>query len=372
MDTATLSSRLQDYQAANLYRVRRVLSPHENYINFSNSDHLGLAKHPELIKALQNAAEKYGVGSGASHLITGHYDAHHDCETMFAEFLQRDRALLFGNGYLANLGVLDALTDIGDEIYQDRNNHASLLDGGRLSKAKSQRYWHTDTDNLKQRLEKSQAANRLIISDGVFSMGGDIAPIPQLASIAKQYNATLMIDDAHGIGVLGKNGGGSLEHFALSQKDAPILACPLSKAFGAYGAIVSGSDALIESLIQFARSYIYTTALPPALAIANMKSLELVQKESWRREKLQSLIQFFKKAAQDRAINLLPSLTPIQPILIGDAARSITISEQLLKKGFLVSALRPPTVAKDRSILRVTLSVLQTEKQITQLLDALL
>ncbi len=371
MDSATLQSRLQEYQTTDLYRVRRVLSPDQDTINFSSNDYLGLSKHPELIKAFQNAAEKYGVGSGASQLVTGHYDAHRDCEVAFAEFLQRDRALLFGNGYMANLGVIDALTGIGDEIYQDRNNHASLLDGGRFSNAKSQRYWHNDVDNLKRRLEKSKARNRFIISDAVFSMSGDIAPIPELSRLAKRYHATLMIDDAHGIAVLGKNGGGSLEYFQCSQQDVSVLVCPLGKAFGSYGAIVAGSHELVESLIQFSRSYIYTTAIPPALAIANMKSLELIQKESWRREKLQALICFFRKKAQERAINLLPSSTPIQPILIGDAERSVTISEQLLQKDFLVSALRPPTVAKDQSILRITLNALHTEKQITQLLDIL-
>lgn len=371
MDSFRLQSRLHQYDEDNLYRVRRLLSPEKNTINFSSNDYLGLTKHPELIKAFQNAAEKYGVGSGASQLITGHYDAHRDCEAAFAEFLQRDRALLFGNGYMANLGVMDALTDVGDEIYQDRNNHASLLDGGRFSNAKSQRYWHNDIDNLERRLQKSSVNNRLIVSDGVFSMSGDIAPIPALSKLAKRYQATTIIDDAHGIGVLGKNGGGSLEQFQLSQDDVPVLVCPLGKAFGSYGAIVSGSEALIESLIQFARSYIYTTAIPPALAIANIKSLELVQKESWRREKCQALVHFFRKKAQERKINLLPSPTPIQPILIGGAAQAITISEQLLKKNFIVSALRPPTVPKDQSILRITLSALHTESQIIKLLDFL-
>ena len=366
-----LHSRLQTYEAADLYRVRRVQSPGRSLINFSSNDYLGLSQHPELIKTFQQAAEKYGVGSGASQLVTGHYDAHRDCENAFAEFLKRDRALLFGNGYMANLGVIDALSDVGDEIFQDRNNHASLLDGGRFSRAKSQRYWHNDTDNLKRRLEKSTAQNRFIMSDSVFSMSGDIAPIPELASVAKNHNATLIIDDAHGIGVLGKNGGGSLEHFELTQENVPVLACPLGKAFGSYGGIVAGGEALIESLIQFARSYIYTTAIPPALAIANMKSLELLQKESWRREKLHALITFFRIQAQGRNIKLLASSTAIQPILIGDAEKTVNISEQLYQKGFLVCALRPPTVEKNQSILRVTLNALHSEQQIIKLLDQL-
>jgi len=369
MPNGNLQSKLDLYKAANLYRVRRQSTVNEELVNFSSNDYLGLTKHPELIKSFQNAAKKYGIGSGASQLVTGHYDAHRECEDAFAEFLQRDRALLFGNGYMANLGVIDTLTEAGDEIYQDRNNHASLLDGARFSKAKSQRYWHNDIENLKIRIEKSTTLNRFIISDGVFSMGGDIAHIPQLAKLSKQYRATLMIDDAHGIGVLGTNGGGSLEQFGMTQKDVSVLVCPLGKAFASYGAIVAGSHELIESLIQFARSYIYTTAIPPALAIANIKSLALVQRESWRREKLKALVTFFQEKAKERDIHLLTSPTPIQPILIGDPEQAIMISEQLLEKGFLVSALRPPTVPKDQSILRVTLNASHTESQIIALLD---
>jgi len=366
----TLNKKLNHHQKNNLYRHRRIRKHAETQVNFSSNDYLSLSKHPELIQSFQTAAKKYGVGSGASQLITGHYDAHHDCEFAFAEFLKRDRALLFGNGYMANLGVIDALTDTGDVIFQDRYNHASLLDGGRFSKANSQRYFHCNMEDLDKRLKKSSAKNHLLISDAVFSTDGNITPITTLSKIAKKYRASLMIDDAHGIGVLGKNGGGTLETCKLSQEDSPVLVCPLGKAFASYGAIVSGSTSLIETLIQFSRSYIYTTALPPALAAANLTSLALIQKESWRREKLQSLIIFFKEKAAERGIVLRPSNTPIQAIKIGDPIKAIQISEQLYQKGFLVSALRPPTVAMGESILRVTLNTSHNEQDIVRCLDA--
>ena len=238
MITTQLNDRLLDYQQKQLYRRRRARAPQETLINFSSNDYLGLSQHPAIIKALQQAAECYGVGSGASQLVSGHTTIHRECEATFADFLQHDRALLFGNGFMANIGVIDALTKRNDYIYQDRHNHASLLDGARLSHAKLIRYQHNNIADLTARIVKQQNGNKLVVSDGVFSMQGDIAAVDQLAAVCQKMKSTLMIDDAHGIGVLGKNGRGTLEHFGLSQAEIPILVCPLGKAFGSYGAIV--------------------------------------------------------------------------------------------------------------------------------------
>ncbi len=371
MITTELPTRLEEYEEKQLYRRRRVRPSQESLINFSCNDYLSLNQHPAVVKAFQETAGQYGAGSGASQLVSGHMTIHQECEAAFAEFLQRDRALLFGNGYMANLGVIDALTGIGDRIYEDRYNHASLLDGGRLSNAKLIRYAHKNTLDLKKRMSAQDTGQKLIVSDGVFSMYGDIAPLDRLANLSQKNDATLMIDDAHGIGVLGEKGRGSLELFGLSQDDAPILTCPLGKTFGIYGAIVAGSHELIESLIQFARSYIYTTALPPAIAGAAMKSLEIVQEETWRREKLHSLITFFRKTAKERDIALLDSETAIQAILAGTPENTLALSKQLQDQGFWVYPMRPPTVPEGQSILRITLNTIHTEEQILRLLDAI-
>lgn len=366
-----LEERLLEYENKQLYRERHVRTHEEQLINFSSNDYLGLSQHPDIIKNFQTAAEKYGIGSGASQLVAGHTDIHQECETAFAEFLGRDRALLFGNGYMANLGVIDALTDIGDRIYEDRYNHASLLDGARLSNAKLIRYSHKNKSDLLERMTNQNTGKKLIATDGVFSMYGDIAPLDRLATLSKKQGATLMVDDAHGIGVLGATGRGTLEHFNLTQNDVPILNCPLGKAFGSYGAIVAGNKTLIESLIQFSRSYIYTTALPPAIASALIKSLEVMQKETWRREKLQHLITFFRKEAKTRDIALMDSETAIQAILVGTPENTLLLSQQLKQQGFWVYPMRPPSVPEGQSILRITLSALHTEEAILSLLDAI-
>ena len=371
MITTKLIDRLAKYQQNQLYRQRYIRPPNDVLINFSGNDYLGLSQHPAVIKALQKTAEQYGVGSGASQLVTGYTNAHQECELAFATFLGRDRALLFGNGYMANLGVISGLMDLGDRVYEDRHNHASLLDGARLSNAKLIRYSHKNLFDLKERMMAQETGQKLIVSDGVFSICGDVTPLDRLINFSQQQAATLMIDDAHGIGVLGKKGIGTLELHNASQEDVPILVCPLGKAFGVYGAIVAGSHELIESLIQFARSYIYTTAIPPALASAAIQSLALVQSETWRREKLHSLIQFFRKTAKERDIALLDSTTAIQTILVGEPEPTVMLSKELKQKGFLVHPMRPPSVPEGQSILRITLNIAHTETQITQLLDAI-
>ncbi len=375
-----LAENLQARRAANLYRVRRVVDGPQQpdlmvdgrpMLAFCSNDYLGLANHPEVVKVLQAGAETYGVGSGAAHLISGHSRPHHALEEELAEFTGRPRALLFSTGYMANLGVISVLLGRGDWLFEDRLNHASLVDAGLLSRASLRRYQHADVESLKQQLDSAEQAERLIATDGVFSMDGDIAPLPELARLAKKTAAWLMVDDAHGLGVLGEAGQGSLSHFNLNNEDVPILMGTLGKAFGTSGAFVAGSEELIESLIQQARSYIYTTAPPPAVAEATRASLRLAKQESWRREWLKELISRFRTAATELDLPLMASETPIQPILAGSAQRALAWSRQLAADGILVTAIRPPTVPKGSARLRITFSALHTDQQLDRLLDAL-
>ncbi|MCL4316288.1 MAG: 8-amino-7-oxononanoate synthase, partial [Gammaproteobacteria bacterium] len=326
---------------------------------------------PEVIKAMQQGAAQYGAGSGASHLISGHSSAHHALEEELAAFTRRPRALLFSTGYMANLGVVSALAGRGDVVLEDRLNHASLIDAGLLSGARMQRYAHADCNDLARKLATHSGKRALLVSDGVFSMDGDIAPAPELAAAAKKHHAWLMLDDAHGFGVLGQTGGGTQEHFGLTADDVPILVGTLGKAFGTFGAFVAGSEELIETLIQQARSYIYTTALPPAVAEATRMSLRLAQSENWRREKLHTLINRFRSGAARLRLNLMPSETPIQPLLTGDNETTLRISEQLYARGILIGAIRPPTVPKGQARLRITFSATHSEQQVDRLLETL-
>jgi 8-amino-7-oxononanoate synthase len=338
---------------------------------FCSNDYLGLANHPEVVKALQHGAERYGVGSGAAHLINGHSRAHHLLEEELAEFTGRPRALLFSTGYMANLGVISALLGRGDSLFEDRLNHASLLDAGLLSRASLKRYRHADVSSLQQQLMAGEAGRCLIATDGVFSMDGDLAPLPELARLARHQEAWLMVDDAHGLGVLGEAGRGSLAHFGLGIREVPILMGTLGKALGTFGAFVAGSEVLIETLIQQARSYIYTTAPPPALAEASRVSLRIARQESWRRERLRHLVLRFRGAAAQLGLPLLESNTPIQPILAGTARRALAWSQRLEAQGILVTAIRPPTVPEGSARLRITLSARHTEQQLERLLEAL-
>lgn len=375
-----LAPALAERRAAHLYRQRRLLqSPQapqvvvdgKPYLAFCSNDYLGLANHPEVIAAFKAAADSYGVGSGASHLVAGHSHQHHALEEELAAFTGRARALLFSTGYMANMGAITALVGQGDAIFEDRLNHASLLDAGLLSGARFQRFLHNDLQNLQTRLTKTEAARKLIVVDGVFSMDGDCAPLPALAALAHNNNAWLMADDAHGFGCLGSTGAGTAEHFNLSPTELPILMATLGKAVGTFGAFIAGSDTLIETLIQFSRSYIYTTAMPPAVAAATRASLRLVQSEAWRREHLQQLIAHFRRGAAHLGLQLMDSFSPIQPIVIGDEARCLQIAEQLAARGILIIAIRPPTVPAGSSRLRITFSAAHTIAQVDQLLAAL-
>lgn len=370
---------LAQRQDQHLYRRPRITeSPQQpvmqvngkTMLTFCSNDYLGLANHPEVIKAFQQAANQYGVGSGAAHLVNGHSRLHQQLEEALAEFTQRERVLLFSTGYMANLGLTNALAERHDTVYQDRLNHASLLDAALLSGAKLIRYAHNDTQQLAKRLEAQASGQKLIVTDGVFSMDGDIAPVRALAALAQQQAAWLIVDDAHGFGVLGETGAGLLEAEQLNQ-EAAVLMGTLGKALGTAGAFVAGSTDLIEYLIQTARPYIYTTAQPPAIAAATLASLKLVQTESWRRDHLKQLIQHFRQGAQQLGLALMPSTTAIQPILIGENAKALAISQQLEQKGILITAIRPPTVPTHTARLRITLSAAHTQEQLDFLLEAL-
>ncbi|MBH3386911.1 MULTISPECIES: 8-amino-7-oxononanoate synthase [Pseudomonas] len=374
-----LAARLAERRAADLYRQRPLLeSPQgpevvvdgQRLLAFCSNDYLGLANHPEVVGAWQAGAERWGVGGGASHLVIGHSTPHHQVEEALAELTGRPRALLFSTGYMANLGAITALVGQGDTVLQDRLNHASLLDGGLLSGARFNRYLHNDPASLASRLDKA-VGNTLVVTDGVFSMDGDLADLPALAEVARARGAWLMVDDAHGLGTLGARGGGIVEHFGLGVDDVPVLIGTLGKACGTSGAFVAGSEELIEALVQFARPYIYTTSQPPALACATLKSLELLRRESWRREHLAALIRQFREGAQQIGLELMDSPTPIQPIVIGDSAQALRLSRMLRERGLLVTAIRPPTVPAGSARLRVTLSAAHSQAQVQLLLNAL-
>jgi len=372
----SLKAELEQRKQEHLYRRRRITeSPQAVHMridgrdvtSFCSNDYLGLANDPDIIKAFQNAANEFGVGSGAAHLINGHSRYHHELEEALAEFTGRERTLLFSTGYMANLGVAQALLDKGDAVFQDRLNHASLLDAGLLTQARLQRYPHRDSAALETKLQVSKARQKLIMTDGVFSMDGDLAPLPELAKIVRQNDAWLMIDDAHGLGALGKNGGGTLEHYGLSTEDVPVLMGTLGKAFGTAGAFVAGDEDLIEYLIQTARSYIYTTAMPAAIAAATLVSVEKIRNGQDRRDQLNQNIQHFRAAAREHGLSLLESETAIQGVMTGSSKAALRVSNLLFEKGFLVTAIRPPTVPQNTARLRITLSCDHSPEEIDHL-----
>jgi 8-amino-7-oxononanoate synthase len=377
---ATLQAALDERRQQHLYRQRVNVASGcgpalgvngQSLLNFCSNDYLGLAGHPDIAAALKAGVDAYGTGSGASHLISGHSVAHQRLEEQLAEFTGRPRALLFSTGYMANLGVINALVGRHDLVLQDQLNHASLLDGGRLSQADFQRYKHVDMASLEQRLEQSSAEHKLIVSDGVFSMDGNLAPLREISRLAEKHSAWLMVDDAHGVGVLGQQSGGLVEELNMTVEQVPVLVGTLGKSFGTFGAFVAGSEALIETLIQFSRSYIYTTALPPAIAAATLASLKIVREETWRRDKLVQLVARFRRGAQQIGLQLAESNTPIQPVLINNDEKVMQVGQQLRAAGFLVGAIRPPTVPVGTGRLRITFSADHSEEQVDQLVAAL-
>jgi 8-amino-7-oxononanoate synthase len=340
-------------------------------IAFCSNDYLGLSQDPRVVEAFVNAARHWGVGSGASHLVSGHTVEHHALERELAEFVGRPRALLFSTGYMANLAVAGALLGRGDRVLEDRLNHASLIDGGLASGARFGRYAHCDVDALRRRLGHAHRGRTLVASDGVFSMDGDAAPLPALAAACRDARAVLMIDDAHGFGVSGNRGRGSVDAAGLRLDQVPVLMATLGKAIGTFGAFVAGSDALIETLVQRARTYIYTTALPPAVAAAARAALAIARTEEWRRERLRDHVARFRAGAGALGLALMPSSAPIQPLVIGHEAAALSASESLFEAGVWVPAIRPPTVPAATSRLRITFSAAHSTSDVDRLLEAL-
>lgn len=377
----SLAAGLDALDRAGRARSRRVVEQHLGPVRsvvagrecttFCGNDYLGLADHPEVVGALREAAVEWGVGSGASHLVSGHTREHHALEEELADFVGRPRALLFSTGYMANLALGSVLA--GRVACEDRLNHASLLDAGLASGARLVRYAHADVGALRARLQRQRDPSRpaLVLTDGVFSMDGDVAPLRGLAEACREHGADLVVDDAHGFGVLGPGGAGSVAEAGLGVDDVPALMCTLGKAAGTFGAFVAGSALLVESLLQRARTYIYTTALPPALAAATRASLRVMRREDWRREKVLALAARFRVGATGLGLRMLPSRTPIQPVVFGSEAAAVAASAALLDRGHWVPAIRPPTVPAGSSRLRFTFSAAHDERDVDRLLDDL-
>lgn len=375
-----LEPALERRRQQHLYRKRQTLdSPQgveiaidgETYLSFCSNDYLGLASHPELVGALIEGAQRFGVGSGAAHLITGHSYAHQALEEDLAVFTGQPRALLFSTGYMANLGVASALIGRGDTMVEDRLNHASLIDAAQLSGARLLRYQHNDMESLQRRLSGIERGEKLVATDAVFSMDGDCASLVEMQALCLRHDAWLLADDAHGFGVLGDSGCGWYADQLGKASDNTILMATLGKAFGTFGAFVAGSDELVETLIQQARTYIYTTATPPAIAWATRTALRLVREGDALRARLRELIQHFRSGAVELGLPLMESATPIQPLLVGDAATAVSLGQALRSNGILVGVIRPPTVPEGAARLRITLSAKHSQEQVDRLLDVL-
>ena len=375
-----LHSELQRRRQQQLYRSRVILETPQGaevaihghrYLSFCSNDYLGLAADPRVRGALCDAAQQYGVGSGSSHLIIGHGESHHALEEELAAFVGRERALLFSTGYMANLAIATALAGRGDALFEDRLNHASLIDAALLSRARLHRYAHADPVALGTLMDASSARRKLVLTDGVFSMDGDIAPLPELARTAASREGWLVVDDAHGLAVLGACGRGSLEHHDLSPGRVPVLMGTLGKALGTFGAFVAGSGHLVETLIQQARPYVYTTALPPAIAAATRLSLRIAETESWRRDKVHCLVEQFRRGAHQLGLTLPGPVTPIQPLVLGSTDATLQVARSLRERGIYVTPIRPPTVPAGSSRLRFTFTADHRESHVDRLLDVL-
>lgn len=370
---------LADLEARSLKRARSSLdtpcSPHvrvagRDLLAFCSNDYLGLASHPALRAALQEGVERWGAGSGASHLVSGHYAVHDQLEARLAAFVGCERALYFSTGYMANLGVLQAFAGRGDTIYSDRLNHASLIDGALLTRATVQRYPHADVAALERLLAKPASGQRLIVTDAVFSMDGDIAPLTQLLELAEGFDAWLVVDDAHGFGVLGPGGRGALAEAGLASWRLLQMGT-LGKAAGLSGAFVAGQSEVIEWLLQRARTYVFTTGSPPALAHALLASLDLIERGDTLRAHLAALIDALRSRLELSRWQVLPSRTAIQPVVIGDNAETLAVGRALREEGLWVPAIRPPTVPPGTARLRISLSAAHSFDDVERLATAL-
>ncbi|WP_211840824.1 8-amino-7-oxononanoate synthase [Pseudoxanthomonas sacheonensis] len=339
---------------------------------FCSNDYLGLSQQFEVVSALQDGAARDGVGAGASHLVSGHHAAHEALEREIAQWLGYSRGLLFGSGFTANLAVQQALLQEDDDVcVQDRLNHASLLDASLLAGCRLRRYPHADAEGALRQLKHAPEGAAMLATDGVFSMDGDVAPLRALTLVARMQRALLYVDDAHGVGVRGPEGRGSVAEANLGMVEVPLQLVTLGKALGGYGAVVVGDDALIQHLHETARPYIYTTALPPAQAAAALAAVKHARRDHWRREKLQGLIGRFRTGAQRHGLELLPSDSPIQPVMCGDDASAVALSSALENAGYLVTAIRPPTVPEGKARLRVTLSALHMAAEVDAMVEVL-
>ncbi|HEY7743267.1 MAG TPA: 8-amino-7-oxononanoate synthase [Burkholderiales bacterium] len=374
-----LAAELAELDAEGLRRQRRMLeSPQgarvrvdgREYVAFCSNDYLGLAAHPELIEAAREGATRYGVGAGASHLVLGHSAAHAELERRLAAFVGLPRALLFSTGYQANLGAVTALVGRADAVFADRLNHASLNDAALLSRAEFRRYPHLDLAALERLLAGSRARRKLIATDAVFSMDGDIAPVPDLISLAERHDAWLLLDDAHGFGVLGPQGRGVLARFD-ARSPRVIYMATLGKAAGVFGAFVAGEPDVLEALVQRARAYVYTTAAPPLLAHALLASLDLIRAGDGRRDHLRGLARLLRERLRLTRWKLAPSESAIQPLIIGGNAEAVAVSEALAREGLLAPAIRPPTVPRGTARLRISLSAAHGAGDIERLAAAL-
>lgn len=381
---STLRRRLAERRERDLYRELKTLAAApgpaaqvdgRELVAFSSNDYLGFATHPEVIAAQQSGAA-LGAGATASHLVNGHLQIHAQLQEKIAEVTGRDSALVFSSGYMANVGTICALVGRGDTVVSDKLNHASLIDGARLCGATSLRFAHSDLDALRRQLERAARSegNILVAVDGVYSMDGDQAPLAEIAGLCRQYGAWLMVDEAHGFGVMGSGelpAAGSVAAAGLGQEDAPMVMGTLGKAAGNAGAFVAGSRELIDYLVQFARPYIYTTGMPPAVAAGSLAAVELMQREPQHRARLADNIQYFRARAADLGLPLTESASAIQPLLLGCEKTVMAVAAQLQGRGFLVGAIRPPTVPAGTARLRITLSAAHSEEQIEELLGAL-
>ena len=374
-----LQQSLNERVAQGLLRSRRTLttpqSPHivvdgKSYLAFCSNDYLGLANHPQLISALQQGAQQWGVGAGAAHLVSGHFEPHHRLEQQLAAFVGKPSALLFSTGYMANLGVVQALVGRGDTVFADKLNHASLNDAMTLSRAEVKRYRHGDMEQLAMLLEQAKSGRKLVITDAVFSMDGDIAPLREMLALCEQHDAWLYVDDAHGFGVLGERGRGSLSHFGIASERIIYMAT-LGKAAGVSGAFVAAEQVVIDTLINHANSYVYTTATPPALSSALLQSLQLIEQGDERRAHLQRLVTRLRSGLAELPWALMGSDTAIQPLLIGDNQRALELSAALRERGIWVAAIRPPTVPQGTARLRITLSATHADVDVDRLIGVL-
>lgn len=377
-----IEQRLREQEQQNRYRRRRMVeSPQgptvqidgRKLLNFCSNDYLGLASDARVRAAFKQGIDDWGVGSGAAHLVCGHSKPHRELEQAMADFTGRPRCLLFSSGYAANIGVINGLLSVGDRVFEDRLNHASLLDGGWISRAEFQWFEHGDVDSLLTQLKSCSGipGRKMIVSDGTFSMDGVLCPLKEIVRLGQQHQAWIMIDDAHGFGVHGVQGCGIVDPDQYGIDDVQILMGTLGKAFGTHGAFVAGSEELIETLIQKARTYIFSTALPPSIAVATLTSLEILRGEEWRRERLRNHVQRFRRGAEQIGLSVMPSDSPIQPMLVGTEIAALTLSAHLEELGLLVMPIRPPSVPDGTSRLRITLTAGHSEEDVDQLLGAL-